>query len=829
MTSEFRKYALKTPYRQAIILNTLCSINKRVIWRYVLNISIYLFFLIVILFYLISWLVPDFGSTSLLLNLNFYKINQISIGLLLISLSLRLVLFSMEAFFKSYYSSIFNGALGNDREIDFKVAEIFYNDRDGTLLKSFFDSIWGKRILKRLDIKRSEINEFLEDKPHKVLPLSSVINEEKKIDLSYLANRLVVFNPSLMEFLSLKEISQQDFKKTAFWVATEHDINYRQQRWWSRENLELIPSLASTWSFGVTSRLDKYAEEIKPTQKEKINRFYPESRRKEVEEIVSLLTRSIESNVVLEGDSDEAKLSIIHQLAGLIRKGQVPNILERRRVIFLKTNLLLASFDNEKNWEKLLIGLFEEAKRAGNIILVIDNLPVFLMAAREKRVNFLELISDYLVSPYLQIIALSGRRKFYENLQGEELISNRFEKVAVSDLDEEETLSLVYEALLNIEEKYSVFFTQMSLVALIESAGKYFASADALQDQVMDLLDELINWPKLKKKDKITKNDIEEFISFKTKIPLGEIQSSEKELLLNLEDKIRQRVIGQDGAVNLAVGALRRARSGISSSGRPLGSFLFLGPTGVGKTETVKALAQEFFGSEERISRLDMSEYQGIDALNKLIGSFESDKPGVLSSLVREINYGILLLDEFEKTTPEVMNLFLQILDEGYFSDMTGQRINARNLIIIATSNAGAELIWQMNKAGRDPSLATSEIIDHLVEKEIYRPELLNRFDAVVVFRPLSPESLKVIAQLEIKKLSKKLSKQGIVLNISQGIVDLVAERGTDRRFGARPLKRFVQEHLENSLAKARIEGSIRPGTKISFDNSGQLKKVDGE
>ena len=707
------------------------------------------------------------------------------------------------------------------------MAEIFYRDQDNTLLKSFFHSFWGQRLIRRLALEKSEIEQFLENKTAKILPLSSIIADDKKIDLSFLAGRLLIFNPDLLEFLSLKSISQQDFKKASFWVATEYDIRHYQQRWWLKENLKLIPSLASSWSFGVTPRLDKYAEEIKPTQKEKINRFYPESRRKEIEEIISILARSMESNVVLEGDSEEAKISIIHQLANLIRKGQVPRILEKKRLVLLKTNLLLATFDNEQNWERLLIGLFKEAEKAGNIILAIDNLPVFLAAAKEKKVNFMELINDFLVSPHLQIIALSGRRKFYETLQNEELITNRFEKVAVSDLDENETLSLLYEALLSIEEKYSVFFTQVALTTLVEAAGKYFVSADALQDQVMDLLDELINWPKLKKKNKITKDDIEEFISFKTKIPLGDIKSSEKDILLNLEEKMKQRIIGQDGAINLTVGALRRARSGVSSNQKPLGSFLFLGPTGVGKTETVKALAREFFGSEERISRLDMSEYQGVDALNKLIGSFESDRPGVLSSLIRENNYGILLLDEFEKTTSEVMNLFLQILDEGYFSDMTGQRINARNLLIIATSNAGAELIWEMNKIGRDPSLATSEIIDYLVEKGIYRPELLNRFDAVVVFKPLSMESLKEISKLEIEKLSKKLNKQGIVLDISQGVVDLVAERGTDRRFGARSLKRFVQEHLENSLAKAKIEGSIKPGTKISFDNQGQLKKVD--
>ncbi len=265
---------------------------------------------------------------------------------------------------------------------------------------------------------------------------------------------------------------------------------------------------------------------------------------------------------------------------------------------------------------------------------------------------------------------------------------------------------------------------------------------------------------------------------------------------------------------------MRKARSGIENPNRPLGSFLFLGPTGVGKTETTKALAEVFFGSSENINRLDMSEYSGFDSLDKLIGSFDAGKPGILSSIIREHPYGVLLLDEFEKTTKEVMNLFLQILDEGFFSDGLGKRVMARNLVIIATSNAGSSLIWEAMQSGEDLSKSKEKIIDNIISQKIYTPELLNRFDGVVLFHPLSKNDLVKIAEISLRKLESRLAERGIDLDVNDELIDFVASKGDDPKFGARPINRAISEEVEQVIAKKMISGEVSRGSKVVLSKS---------
>jgi len=266
----------------------------------------------------------------------------------------------------------------------------------------------------------------------------------------------------------------------------------------------------------------------------------------------------------------------------------------------------------------------------------------------------------------------------------------------------------------------------------------------------------------------------------------------------------------------LAIGSsLRRARSGIESANKPLGSFLFLGPTGVGKTETAKALSEVFFDSDKKIIRLDMSEYSGGDSLSRLLGSFETGKQGVLTSLLRENQYGVLLLDEFEKANGEVHNLFLQILDEGVFSDMVGKKVNARNLIIIATSNAGSSTIWDYVKESKSLAENKQKIIDEIIHDGLFKPELINRFDGVILFHPLSESDLKQVATIMLKKLAKRLEEKSLELVITDELVDYLVQKGSDPTFGARPINRAIQDNVEEIVARKLISGEAQPGSKI--------------
>jgi ATP-dependent Clp protease ATP-binding subunit ClpA len=301
----------------------------------------------------------------------------------------------------------------------------------------------------------------------------------------------------------------------------------------------------------------------------------------------------------------------------------------------------------------------------------------------------------------------------------------------------------------------------------------------------------------------------------KTGVPTGEIETAEKSKLLNLEKILHQRIIGQDEAVNAISSSLRRARSGIESKNRPLGSFLFLGPTGVGKTETTKALAEVFFGDEKKIMRLDMSEYSGDNALRKLLGSFESGHVGTLTSLLRENQYGVLLLDEFEKAERPVHDLFLQILDEGIFSDMVGKKVNARSLVIIATSNAGSDIIWDFVKQNKSLAENKQQIIEQIVHQNIFRPELLNRFDGVILFHPLDETMLRQVATLMLQKLARRLEEKSLKLRIGGELVNYLVKVGSDPAFGARPINRAIQDQIEDTVARRLISGELHPGSEV--------------
>jgi len=457
-----------------------------------------------------------------------------------------------------------------------------------------------------------------------------------------------------------------------------------------------------------------------------------------------------------------------------------------------------------------------ESERAGSIIFVIPNMSAFLEAGNSYGVSVLTILAPFLSSSKMQIVGISNTDEYERRLEPLGDIKKQFEKVIVKPVDEDTLVEILKSEVTHLEKQLGVMISYPAVSEAVIASKRYFIDRP-LVDTVTDVLVESVAKVKKDGKHSVFKEDILSVVGSKTGIPTGKVGAKEKDKLLNLETLLKERIVGQDDAVRVVSDAIRRARSGIGNPLKPTGSFLFLGPTGVGKTEMAKVLGEVFFGEVSKLIRLDMSEYNSADSLNRLIGSFESNTPGTLVTLLRENPYGVLLLDEFEKTAPKVLDLFLQVIDEGVFSDMHGEKVSARNVIIVATSNAGSDIIFEYLKSNKNLASLREPIIDEIISKGIFKPELLNRFDGVVLFHPLTDADLRQVALRLLRLLANRLKEKGITLKMSDSLVNYLVKKGTDPKFGARPLNRAIQETVEQMIAKKMISGEVSSGSVVEI------------
>ena len=477
---------------------------------------------------------------------------------------------------------------------------------------------------------------------------------------------------------------------------------------------------------------------------------------------------------------------------------------------------LLSQFENVEEVESVLDKIFQEVVFAGNIILVIDEFHNYI--AQEPRPGVVDIsgvIGRYLHLPQFQIIAIATYEGLHRYIEKNPSILSLFEKVEVSEVSPERTLLILISLVPLLEKKYKVFISYPALRDVVSLCDRYLAGL-SFPEKAIKVLDQTVVYVASAKEKIVLPKHVAKIITQKTEIPVGEITQKESSVLLNLEKLIHQRIINQDMAVKEIATALRRARSNITVRKGPMGVFLFLGPTGVGKTETSKALAQFYFGDEERMIRLDMSEFQSIKDIPRLIGS--EQEIGLLTKPVQENPFSLVLLDEIEKAHPNVLNLFLQVFDEGHLTDGLRRKVDFRNTIIIATSNAGYKIILESLKKKIKWEEVKSRLFDYLFKKGIFRPEFINRFDAVVVFNPLTKQNLLDIADLMLRKLKKNLKEKGVEFVITEPLKEKIVELGYSPTFGAREMRRVIQDKVENVLASALLSGELKRGNKVSID-----------
>ncbi len=634
----------------------------------------------------------------------------------------------------------------------------------------------------------------------------------KKTDLlAALAKNDEFFKKILMD----AKLRAGDIESLSFWLEDVEEAAEKRKRFWDYEKLAKNGTLAKQWVAGYTITLDKYSSDLTSLVKGDIPEFV--SHHEEVRAVERILAKRERNNVLIVGESGSGRRSIVLGLAQRSLLGKSLPEANYKRVVELDMAALLAQLKDTEELEATLDMILNDAVTAGNIILLIDNIHSYV--GQETKPGIIDIsgaLTPFLRLPNFQIIGITDYEGLHRNIERNSALLSLFEKVEVTVISKAETLRILESLVPILEKKNKIIISYLALRDIIDLTDRYLPNL-TFPEKAMQILDEAAVYVAANTKDKILlPKHVARLITEKTEIPVGDIEARERKVLLNLENLIHQRIINQNEAVNEVSTAMRRARADITIRKGPIGAFLFLGPTGVGKTETSKALAEFYFGSEKRMIRLDMSEFQEVKDISRLIGS--ASETGLLVMPVREAPFSLLLLDEIEKANPKILNLFLQILDEGYITDGMGRKVDFKNTIIIATSNAGYKIILEAIKEKGEWSEVKQKLLDYFFADNVFRPEFINRFDAVVVFWPLSKENLLDIAQLLLTSLKKNLEEKGIGFKITEPLKEKVVELGYNPTFGAREMRRVIQDKIENVLATALLAGSLTRGQSVEIN-----------
>ncbi|MCR5788767.1 MAG: ATP-dependent Clp protease ATP-binding subunit [Lachnospiraceae bacterium] len=623
-------------------------------------------------------------------------------------------------------------------------------------------------------------------------------------------------------------------------------------------------------------------------------------RETEIQRIIQTLSRRTKNNPCLVGEPGVGKTAIVEGLATRIVVGDVPKSLLGKRVLTLDLSAMVAGSKYRGEFEERIKRVINEVIFSGNIILFIDEIHTIIGAGgSEGKIDASNILKPSLARGEIQLIGATTYDEYRKYIEKDAALERRFQKILVEEPSEEDSIAILKGLRRSYEKHHGVEITDEALEACVRLSTRYINDR-FLPDKAIDLMDESAAKVRLtlyKKEDKnsdfsrkmrefddekelalredrvtdyaalvkeqdkfrtehdkklrrrermenrslvVGKEDIAEIVSEWTRIPLKRLQEAESAKLLKLEKELKKRVIGQDEAVSAVTRAIKRGRVGLKEKNRPIGSFLFLGPTGVGKTELSKALTEVLFGTEEAMIRVDMSEYMEKHTVSKLIGSPPGyvgyEEGGQLSEKVRRNPYSVVLFDEIEKAHPDVFNILLQVLDDGHITDSGGRRVSFKNCVIIMTSNAGAARIMEPKQLGfvvdknekKDHEKMKAGVMEEV--KRIFRPEFLNRIDETIVFRSLNEEDMKRIVTIMTDELSKRAAEQlNIRLTVRETAKKHVIEKGTDKKYGARPLRRAVQTMLEDPLSEAYLSGQIREGEEVVISFVKNELKISGK
>ena len=640
---------------------------------------------------------------------------------------------------------------------------------------------------------------------------------------------------------------------------------------------------------GNTPNLDNFSRDL--TQMARDGKLDPViGREREMKRVIQILSRRTKNNPCLIGEPGVGKTAVVEGLAQFIVSGNVPETIAKKRVVSLDLSGMVAGSKYRGEFEERIKNVINEVTEAENVLLFIDEIHTIIGAGgAEGALDASNILKPSLARGEIQLIGATTLEEYRKYIEKDAALERRFQPVTVDEPSEEESIAILKGLRSRYEEHHRVEITDDALEAAVKLSSRYINDR-FLPDKAIDLIDEaaskvrLSNYTKpskikdyeaqiddleeekesairdeayekagdikkkqekLKEKIRLTlekwekeketrklvvgENEVADVVAGWTKIPVKKLAQEESERLKNLEGILHERVVGQEEAVTAVSKAIRRGRIGLKDPKRPIGSFLFLGPTGVGKTELSKALAEAMFGTESSLIRVDMSEYMEKHSVSKMIGSPPGyvgyEEGGQLSEKVRRNPYSVILFDEIEKAHPDVFNILLQVLDDGHITDAQGRKIDFKNTIIIMTSNAGAENIIAPKRLGF--GVATDAKADHefmkgrVMEevKRLFKPEFLNRIDEIIVFHQLTKEHMKGIADIMLRGIEKRSKEQlGITLTVNEAAKDLLIDKGYDDKYGARPLRRTIQSLLEDKMAEEILDGKLKKGVNVEVD-----------
>lgn len=655
--------------------------------------------------------------------------------------------------------------------------------------------------------------------------LTNLIGEKAKLftsenlNLNHLFLALLDLSKTFEEIVAKFDLDKETVQEAVEWCE-EKEKGAGGFLWDKDFNFHAFAGVNRTLEGTVTPTLNTYIRDLTAEAKGGV---LPEvvERKDLVEQVALILARSGENNVILVGEPGCGKTSLVYNLAQKIIDGSSPPPLRFKRVVELDYTALLGGTETEGEILERMKKIIEEIEYSGNVILFLDEVQNLITGDQQRNAVY-SALEPHLSSVKFQVIASITPENYHATLEQNEGFAHLFQKVEVPETSEEETLAILKKAASRFEKRQKVIIAFPALLAAIELSKKYLHD-QVLPEKAVGILDEAsVAVATHSPSGIVGKEDIAKVIAFKNHVPITKVTTEEKEKLLNLEKVLHQRMVDQEEAVEAVADALRRARAGIREEKKPIASFLFIGPTGVGKTELARTLAEFYFGSEETMVRLDMSEFQTKESIYSLIGPPVGQKGvelgGRLTEAIRRRPFSLLLLDEMEKAHPDILNLFLQVMDEARLTDSSGRTVDFSNAILIATSNAGTDLIQEEI----EKKTAMEEIKKKVSEflKTTFRPEFLNRFDGIIVFKSLTSEEIESVAKLMIKKLANNLNQKGIKVETTPQFLTKLTKEGYDPTLGARPLRRLIQDKVEAKIAEKILGEELKRGVTLTLDEN---------